>query len=336
MGKEIVRKKIQVKNKPKQADIPKKSKTSGIKDKIEKRAKEIKSVRKPKRLRTFEDTWETLESFDENAKEVLGLKFLIYGLEKVGKSHLAHETLNFLGYEGKTRIVPPGSPAFILDTEVGRSYEVSKQKFREHLLNGSLKVKQCNIKDPITKKTDKTQSLRILTDWALSVLEKEEGTLIIDTLTDFGDWLYSVLLTEVLPEDYGFDEWGAEIKKVAPFQYAWKKRENIDILRALRDTKMNVIFIGQGKDEYEKPKKKKKGKKENVFDIKKTGAILPDVDPKTGHWVDVICLIEKDDITGKRKITITKSAFEDEVAEMIEITEDISITGIVNAIKDKL
>jgi hypothetical protein len=336
MGKTIVKRITHVKDKPKQADIPKKSKTAGIKDKIETRAKSVKTKRRPKRLRTMADTWESEPEFDPDIIEVLGLKILVYGKWKVGKSHVAQKILEFTGYEGKTRIIPPGLPVYLLDTEVGRAYEVSKQKFREYLISGDLKVKQCNVKDPITKKTDKTQSLRILTDFALSVLEKEEGTLIIDTVTDFGDWLYSVLVDEVLGNEYGFDEWDNEIKRVAPVQYAWKKRENVNILRALRDTKMNVIFVAQGKDEYEKPKKKKKGKKSNMFDGKKTGAILADVDDKTGHWVDVIVLVEKDPRTGKRKLTITASAFEDEQAEMIEITDDISITGVVNALKDKI
>jgi hypothetical protein len=337
MGRKIVVKTTQKvdKNKPTSAPIPEKNKSAGIKEKIEKRAKQIKIKKAPKRLRSMEETWDTVEPLDENFKEVLGLKFLIYGPEKSGKSHLSQDILNFEEYEGRTRIIPCGSPVYVLDTEVGRAYEVAKQKFREHLLDGTLKVKQCNVKDPVTKKTDKANSLRILTDFALSVLEEEQGTLIIDTVTDFGDWLYSVLVTEVLGDEYGFDEWGAEIKKVAPVQYAWKRKENVDILRALRDTKLNVILLGQARDEYEKPKKNKKGKA-NMFDNKPTGAIIADVDKKTGHWVDVICLLEKDKQTGKRKITITDSAFEEKVAKMIEITDDVTISGIVNALKDKL
>ena len=331
----IIKKPIETKtDKPVQADIPKKIDTAGIPEKIVSRGKKIKIKKAPKRLKTMEETWETVKPKEKGSIRTKGLRILLYGKFKVGKTHLAQSSVLFKGFKGKKREIPMGSPVYILDTEEESALDIADDKFEKYLIDGTMKIKQCGIRDPETNKLDKAESLITLESFTEVLLSQDHGTIVIDTLTDYGDWLYFVLVNKVLPEKYDFDElWEKETENLLPFQYTWKKMHNVKFLRNLRATRMNVILIAQGKDEYEvQSANPKKGEK---MKMSKTGAIIADVDAKTGHWVDITALLDKD-LSGERKLTITNSRFEDQHASYPVITGNITFDKIVEVISHKL
>lgn len=335
MGKKIVIQKpaISPEDKPVIANIPIKN-SSDLQNTMVTRAKQIKIIRQPKRLKTMDETWNTVKPKEVGSIRVKGLRVLLYGKFKVGKTHLAQTSIEFTGFKGVKREIPCGFPAYILDTEEESALDIADDKFEKYLIDGSMKIKQCGIRDE-NNKLDKATSLITLESFTETLLNQEQGTIIIDTLTDYADWLYFVLVTKVLPDRYDFDElWENETEKLLPFQYTWKKMHNVKFLRNLRATKMNVILIAQGKDEYEvEPADPSKNKK---MQMSKTGAIIADVDGKTGHWVDITALLEKDQYTGERKLTITNSRFEDSKADYPVLTGNIKFEDIIKAISNKL
>jgi hypothetical protein len=304
-------------------------KVGGWKNKIKQKADVIENLT-PKILRTKADTWDSISNKDEPALEK-GLFILVFANEKVGKSYLGCTSSKFEGYKGKKRIIPAGWPSYILDSENSVKAE-ALTNFVEQYKQNKIKVHNYSIRKAGTKRRDTKATMSELDDFVLSLEKEEQGTLVVDTFTEYCDCAQDRLV-EVVGKGYNEDH--VPVKKLMPIQYNWRTKEVVDLLHTMRDFKINIILICQAKDEYV-------NETSNPLESTKSGQILADALKKTNYWVDAICVMEKDtDDDGyvERRLYVKDSRFEDKDTnkdEMVLVNENISLTNLVNLFKHKL
>jgi hypothetical protein len=308
-----------------EADAPENPQVSGWKKKIE----EKEQLLAPKILKTKSDTWDT-KITQNREKRKKGLVIFVYAMSKVGKTHFGLTASDFEGYEGNKRILPKGYPVFALDTENSVEDE-SEIKFEENLFNNKIVIENCFVENDITKEVDPTKSLDKMEEWAYSLANVEDGTLMIDTFTDYCEYAYYKLVDKVL--GIGFTQDGKENKTPMPMQYKWRTKKVVSFLRTLRNFKMNVILTAQGKEETETGDK-------GPMDYHKTGKVIADALDKSAFWVDVICVLDKEvDAAGNvtRRLVVTDCRFE--TADMLNReyvleNENINVTNLIGLFKD--
>lgn len=312
-------------NTPEEAPVPVNPDVAGWKKRFE------DTPLQSKHLKTKEETWIQRKNTMNTTKRKKGLVIFIYAKAKAGKSHLECTASKSQGYEGKHRIIPRGYPTYILDTEYAVQDE-AEVKFSEQLDAGNIIIEPCFEINSETQEVDPIPSMDKMEAWAKALANETDGTLCIDTFTDYCDWTYYKMVDKVL--GIGFNENGIENKHPMPLQYQWRTKKAVTFLRMLRTFGMNIIIIAQAKDETEQTGT-------GAMDYRKTGDIVADAEKKSAFWMDIIAKIEKftDPETEeiKRVFTITDSRFESlKQKQMVLEDEAISFDGIINLIKDVL
>jgi len=326
--KNIVVKKVvkDEKEKIKEATTPTQLKVSGWKKKL----KAEKTRLQPRVLRPKEELWEKKKK-EKKTKRRKGLIILLDGLGKTGKTNFGLTAVDFKGFEGKRRIIPKGSPVYVLDTENAVEDEADFN-FAEAMDSDEIIIENCFVEHPVTKEIDPSASLEKLEEWAYSLSDVKQGTLIIDNFTDYCEWAYYKLVDKVL--GIGFDEDGKEKKAPMPIQYKWRTKKVKSFLRKLRNIGINVILVAQTKDEWV-------NEGGGALGGRKTGLQETDALKGTDYWVDIIARYEKeqhDDGSVTRRIVVLDSRFETE--DMLDrdyiIEGNPTFASIVELFKDLL
>lgn len=324
------------KDKPKKSTIPVKADSppydvniSGWKNQIK---NSTKKINKPMILKTKSETWGKRQTeLKENPVVEKGLFILVFANEKVGKTRLGCTPVKFKGYKGKKRIIPSGSPTYILDSE-NAVLDEAITNFQEEIEAGNLIIESYYVQNPETKKTDSKSTVEKLNVWTHALSNETEGTLVIDTFTEYCDCINNRLVNVV---GKGFTKDDVPKKRLAPVQYSWRTKQVVEYLHSLREMKINKIVLCQAKDEYINPDPK------NPFESYKTGQLLADALKKVYYWVDIICVMEKeedDDGFITRKLWVKDSRFEDENTnkdELVLLNDKISLEGLINLFKHK-
>jgi len=317
--------------KPKNIDVP------AWKQKIQEKLSEAgeDSAKTPIQLNaTMESTWDIVaEKQKEDTILERGLFVLVFAEEKAGKTRFGTECVNFEGFEGSTRIIPTGHPTWILDSETDAVATEALKKYQDLMKEGQLLIHNYGKRIKGTKRRDNEATMKELEKFALALHKHKQGTLVIDTFSEYCAAAEDRLV-EVVGK--GFDDNNMPIRKLAPMEWKWRTKEIVDFLQALRGFGINIILTAQAKPEYiQNPT--------NVFDSVQSGRLLADVLAKVNYWVDVICLMEKfeDEESGmiERQLSVLHSRWEDEhteVDDLILTNEDISLTNLVSLFADKL
>jgi len=290
----------------------------------------------PKILRTKDDTWNTKINTENREIRKKGLVIFVYAMSKEGKTRFGLTASQFEGFIGKKREIPRGYPLYALDTEIAVEDE-SEIKFYDELNDNKILIKNCYKENPETKEIDPTKTLEQIDNWAYSLSQEIDGTIFIDSFTDYCEFTYYKLVDKVLGKKYGFNDDGSENKRVMPIQYKWRTKKTVSFLRALRKFDLNVILTAQGKEETVKDENG------GAMDFHKTGAIIADALGKTFYWMDIICMLytETDEFNNEtRKLKIIKSKFapdkldKDSTYELED--ENITVTNLIGLIGDLL
>jgi hypothetical protein len=316
---------------PKNVNIP--AWKQKIKDKLAEAGEETAMT--PKQLdATMESTWQKIA---EKQKTITALKrglfILAFSEKKAGKTKLGIESLNFEGFEGNTRIIPAGYPTWILDSETDAVATEALKKYQNEMREGKLLIHNYGKRVKGTKKRDNEGTMRELEKFALALHKHKQGTLVIDTFSEYCAAAEDRLV-EVVGK--GFDDNNMPIRKLAPMEWKWRTKEIVDLLQTFRNFGINIILTAQAKPEYI-------NNPTNLYDSVQSGRMLADVLEKVNYWVDVICLIEKyeDEETGmiERQLSVLHSRWEDEHTEIDDLVltnEDITLTNLVELFEDKL
>lgn len=329
----IVKKEVTEEKKEENSDIeeapsPENINVAGWKKKLAEKNQALQ----PRSLRPKAELWDTMKpSTEKRKKKQKGFIIMIDGLGKVGKTHFALSAVDFKGFTGKRRIIPPGSPVYVLDTENATEDEADFN-FPDQVDNGDILIKNCFVENPITKEIDPTKSLELLEEYAYSLTDEQRGTIIIDNFTDYCEWTYYKLVDKIL--GVGFNQDGVEKKGVAPVQYKWRNKKVKSYLRRMRNIPLNIILIAQVKDEYD-------NSSGGAFDSKKTGHLKTDAIEKVDYWVDILARINKrqeEDGSITRVLEIIESRFEtaDMKGREYVIDGDPNFNSLVDLIKDLL
>jgi len=281
-----------------EAPAPADLKTAGWKNKLAAK----KAVLLPKVLKTKAETWDKKKAEKSTGKKrTKGLLIIIDGLRKSGKTHTANTAVDFEGYEGRKRIIPRGNPVYILDTEDAVEDEVG-MNFEKQYDDDQIIVNVVLEKDPFTKEIDPLKSMANIEEWAYALSDDVEGTLVIDSFTDYCKWA-NWKLEELKNADHNPIGKASRVNK---YDYGWLYKRVDTFLRALRLMKINVILIARVKDEWVNPTPS------DPYAGYKTGGFLTDAIKGFDSWVDVICRYEKDkfDDHVERRLIVTDSRFE--------------------------
>lgn len=309
-----------------EADTPENSKVAGWKTGV---ATKKAFLRRPKILRPKKELWGKLKEVKRKKKRINGIFVFVDGLEKTGKTNISLSAVKFKGFNGKRRILPPGKPVYVLDTE-NASEDEADFNFPDYIDEGDILIKNCFVENPLTKEIDPTKSLDLLEEWAYSLTDEKVGTLVIDNFTDYCDWVYYKLVDVVL--GIGFTADGKPKRNPMPIEYQWRNKKIKDFLRRLRNIPLNVILIAQVKEEWGNTGG-------GPMDGYRTGGYESNVLKGTKYWVDVIARYEKiaeDNGKVTRKLVIKDSRFEtkDMAGREYTLKGDPTFQGIIDLIKD--
>jgi len=311
-------------NEIEEADAPESIEVKGWKKKLEEKKEKLK----PKILRPKSELWDKrLTEKKETGKRRKGIVIVIDGMRKAGKTNIALSSSRFEGFEGKRRIIPKGYPVYVLDTEDAVDDE---RDFNYHDIDDII-IENVFIEDPITKELDPLKSMDKLQEWAYSLKDEEEGTLIIDTFTDYCEWAkWKLEELKQVPHN----PIGKKQARLTRYDFGWLYKRVNTFLRTLRHMKINVILIAKVKDEWINPDPS------NQYSAYKTGDFLTEATKGFDYWVDVIARYTKIKTTNGvlRRVEVLDSRFEtvDMKNRKYVLEGDPTIDGLVKLFKDLL
>lgn len=291
------------------------------------------SIRVPKVFtRSYDETWvpiikEEIEMYSKGKKRVKGYLMLFDGLPKTGKSHFLQSAVEFKGYKTKYRDVPPGFPVYVVEADEAARDETeskwSKYLPSEKYPEGLIHIVNAYVEDPDIGFIDPVKTLRRMNEFIFALRDRKQGTLGIDPFSLYCNMVLYVYMIKKVDSKTGlraitFDEFLKPDRAISIVENQYKKKLIYQILRKLRRFNINVVLLGDVKEEWSKEGK--------LFDRKPTGRYLTDVQKGTKSWVDVIGrfykkehkiavetkdgeIIEK--IVKKRYLAITDCRFED-------------------------
>jgi hypothetical protein len=231
---------------------------------------------------TFSGVEPEWQYYSDDNVPVKGLKIAIKGKSKTGKSVLAASSC-LDDEEVPTAVgpsIPPGVPTYILDTE-NAAYWLAKYygpQFKAHKIS----VMPVYMEDPKSKAIDPVASYHFFWKKFTELIELDVGTIVVDSVSDFFQWMQSTLRIEVLkvgPQiTSGFN------KDIKTSDWYWRNAECEKFLKMIRATKMNVILTAKVKAKYEAEMDQKSGKTK----ITKTDEYVPIWKEETPYWVDLV------------------------------------------------
>lgn len=314
-------------DKPTEAEPPKNIDVAGWKGKLE----EKKKLLAPKILKPKSELWDKRKETMCNEKNNHGFVVIVYGKRKAGKTNFSLTPSRFEGITGKTRTIPKGYPVYVLDTEEA-DLDEAETNFATELADKKIIIESVFVEDEITKEIDPVASMDKMQEWAYALQDETEGTIVIDTFTDYCNWAKWKL--EEL-KNVPHNAVGKEVSRLGRFDYGWLYKRIDTFLRTLRHMKLNVILIVKAKDEWINPEPT------NPYSGYKTGEILADVTNGSDYWVDVICRYEKEkheDGSVERRLIVEDSRKEtvDMKGRQYVLKGNPTFKGLINLFKDLL
>ena len=275
---------------------------------------------------TYESTWKSLieQNRDKNIKKKKGMIIIVGGGTGDGKTWLECNMVKCpeidLGYG---RIIPKGSPLYFIcfdssvEDEVDRHYKEYKWKVDENGKLIGIGVINCYVKNPNTNKVDHVLSLQKAMSYINSLVNEEEGTMVIDW-TKFCQYvLYAYMILSGGPKSSGisFNQFERPVTPLSPTEYQYKAKVIEDLLLSFQnDFKINVLLETNVKEDI-----KKVGS--TIYDIERTGEWIEDMQKGSDRMADVVVRMWRETIGTEviRKLTFKKSRFEDEVVDTNKI-----------------
>jgi hypothetical protein len=252
---------------------------------------------------TMEATWEPIKTaLQLREPYILGMHMMIGGFSGTGKSHLAGTAKDWPGVKLHTgRIIPPGFPVYGIDFE-NKLRPVWEQNWSEDI---GYKLLPANIyvEDPDTRQLDPVGMLYEANKLIYSLRNQTQGTLLIDTVSFYTDlMLYAFMRLE---KHIKFSDFMSPDRKILPFEYQFKAKTMHELMRKLRNYKINVIYTFTMKDDWEALDPTKPAEQVKVGDV-------PNIQKNTDHWAEFVVQMKLvEDADGWDRIaTVTKSNYE--------------------------
>ncbi len=226
----------------------------------------------------------------KEANNESGVKIMVDGPAKIGKTIFAASSV-FLAKN--TNIsgsipVPKGHPVVIIDTELSAHW--LGKFFKEEMENGKIIYHDVYVENEKTLEVDPCASYEVFWETLIKYKDMEEGTIVIDSLSDVFQWINSYLRIKVLKMK---DDESADIQ---PKDWYWRNDKWESLMKFLRHRKCNVIITCKVKDDWDVVQLA--GQKEPKF--QKTGETIPICHNTTGYWFDIIMEMKFEYIDGKK------------------------------------
>ncbi|HEC36877.1 hypothetical protein LCGC14_0546720 [marine sediment metagenome] len=253
------------------------------------------SIRVPKVFtRTYDETWvpiikKEIEMYTKGEKRTKGFMMLIDGLPKTGKSHFLQSAVEFKGLKTKYRDVPPGFPVYIIEADEAARDETeskwSKYLPGEKYPEGLIHIGNAYVEDPETGLIDPVKTLRRWNELLFGLRNLKQGTVGMDPFSLYCNLVLYVYMIKKVDSKTGlrvitFDEFLKPDRAISIVENQYKKKLIYQVLRKLRKFAINVILLGDVKEEW--------SQENNLYDRKPTGRYLTDVQKGTQSWVDII------------------------------------------------
>lgn len=249
------------------------------------------------------------EKKEKGIKRRKGLIIIESGDAGAGKSHLAIDMVNVPEVELSYRIIPSGSPVYLIMTDDSPLDEVERN-YKEHLGVDVFPI-NCYIEDPKTGLVDPIATLRLMNQFLSALKDRKKGTVIIEDWTMYCAFvLYSYMMEEGGAKGAGitFSDFLRPERPISPTEHQYKARLIDEILLSMYNKFcINVILVANLKDDYVSTGS-------TVYDIEKAGQ-KEDMQKGSERRADVMVRMWKEEIEGKiyRKLIFKKSRFEGEV-----------------------
>jgi len=231
------------------------------------------------------------------AKEIRikhGIKVGIAGEPETGKSYFA---MTF------------PEPVYIIDTEFAAA-----KLAQQHFPDKDIRIFEAKVIDPATDQPDPIKSLDEVEKAIISLKDVNEGTIVVDTVTDYWRWIGAFVEKRAT----------RHTKSGQPFRFEWatgNERYRYFIYRLLSKP-VHVVLTSHMRPIYTASGEETKAKEPRWMG-------------GTPHWCDVVILTKKEFVGGMWKYwgTISKCRFMRAYSETIE---DITFDKLVKVLKDKL
>ena len=252
---------------------------------------------------------------EENQKATYpGIVIRFDGESKVGKTHAVMSACEFKGYKGEIYDLPAGTPMYFIDTERN-----ARGEYKRNFKGKKIFIKEVYIEDGLTLEVDTGLSFETVKEMCYN-LTKKRGVVVIDSLTDFCEWLDDDMVLRKKKEG-----------NFNPFDYGKRNLEIKNFLRKMKNMGMIVLYTAGIKPKYDKTGG-------GVWDFSSTGEFTAVVTRGTDYWCDLIIRVEKQLVEGKivRKSIITGSRFEDKTVNIKEVVSSNEFIDIIEKIKKYL
>lgn len=207
---------------------------------------------------SIEDFFKSAKDYEAEGSAVFteGLKVMIWGDAKLGKTHFA---LSF------------PEPVFVIDTEFGSTPLLRKFPGKD------IRIMSAAVLDPDTDEPDMDESLKKLEKAVATLSELEHGTIVIDSGTDIWSWLGAWVEQEASKRD--------KLTKAGTVQRLEWGRANLRwaqlILRLMNKKGMHFVITAQPRELYNN-----KGEQ--------TGTFEPKIQKQTKFKCDIVLNVEKE------------------------------------------
>lgn len=201
-----------------------------------------------------------------------GLKVGVWGEPEVGKSYFA---MTF------------PEPIYIVDTEFA-----AKKLAKQHFPDKNIYIFECSVIDPtsVLEEPDPIKSLENMEKAIIALKDISEGTIVIDTVSDYWSWMGAYVESEARR----FYKSSGQMMRT---EWATGNERYRYFINRLLIRPVNVVLISQPKPIYH----------QGVD----TGAIKPAWQRQTAHWCDIVLWLRKREVEGKIRYeaVITKCRF---------------------------
>lgn len=243
--------------------------------------------------KSYKEVWvpiikKEIEMYRKGHVRTKGFLILLEGFAKSGKTHFTQSAVEFMGYKSKYRNIPPGRPVYVVEADVANIDELETKWYKylpsDENPEGLIHINNCYVENKETEFIDPEATLENMYAGMFSLKYRKQGTMAIDPFGLFCDLILFVYMLKHKDKfgefDITFDEFIKPSRVITIFEYQYKKKLIYEILRKFRNYQMNIILISNLKDRYSDG--------ENMYDSKKTGKFMADVQKGTEYWVDVI------------------------------------------------
>jgi len=216
-----------------------------------------------------------IQTYDETTR-TSGIKLMVDGPPKIGKSVFAASACLLdeeIVIEDFIHIPSP-APVIFLDTEFSAHW--LGKFYGEQMKEGKLQFIDVLVENEETGEIDPCESWETFWNELVARRNMDQGTLVIDSLSDIFQWINSYLRIKILHV--------SKEDNILPSQWYWRNDKWESLLKMLRKMKCNVIATSKVKEEWgviALPG-------QESARLQKTGNLVPLVSAVTPYWFDII------------------------------------------------